>query len=238
MSGHSKWSTIKHTKGLKDAARSASFTKLAREITMSAKLGDPNPENNARLRLAIFNARKASMPGDNIKRAIEKSQASGGENYDSVRYEGYGPGAIPMIVEAMTDNPRRTAPEIKNLFAKGGGNIGEMGSVAFMFKQKGVIYYPLSAAKNADEMMEIIMEVGAEDLDSGEDCHVVYAKAEAFGAVQKALSDKLGEPEEAGIEWIPDNPVEPSPEDAAKLEKLVNILNENDDVQKVFTAMA
>jgi YebC/PmpR family DNA-binding regulatory protein len=236
MSGHSKWSTIKHTKGLKDAARSANFTKLAREITMAAKLGDPNPENNSRLRLAIFSARKASMPNDNIRRAIEKSQGGGAENFESARYEGYGPGGVPVIVEAMTDNPRRTAPEIKSIFAKHGGNMGEMGSVAFMFAQKGAIYYPLSAAKSADEMTEIIMDANADDLDATDDGYIVYTRPETFAAVQKALSDKLGEPEEASMEWIPNNPAELDDEKAAALEKLVDALDGNDDVQKVFTA--
>lgn len=238
MSGHSKWSTIKHTKGLKDAARSSTFTKLAREITMAAKLGDPNPENNARLRLAILNARKASMPNDNIKRSIDKSQGNNAENYETARYEGYGPGSVPIIVEAMTDNPRRTAPEIKNLFAKGGGNLGEMGSVSFMFVQKGVIYYPLSAAKSADEMTEIIMNADADDLETTDEGYIVYTKPETFATIQKTLSDKLGEPEEATMEWIPNNPVELDDEKTAALEKLVDSLDANDDVQKVFTAAA
>ena len=236
MSGHSKWSTIKHAKGLKDAARSANFTKLAREITMAAKLGDPNPDNNSRLRLAILSARKESMPNDNIKRAIEKSQGSGAENYETARYEGYGPGSVPIIVEAMTDNPRRTAPEIKNIFAKNGGNLGEMGSVSFMFTQKGAIYYPLSVAKTADDMMEIIMNANADDLETSDEGYIVYTKPETFAAVQKALNDKLGEPEKAEIEWTPNNPVELDDEKLSTLEKLVDALDDNDDVQKVFTA--
>jgi len=238
MSGHSKWSTIKHKKGLADAARANVFTKIAREITMAAKLGDPNPDNNARLRLAILGARKASMPNDNIKRAIDKSQGANSENFESARYEGYGPGSVPIIVEAMTDNPRRTAPEIKNLFAKNGGNLGEMGSVQFMFAQKGAIYYPLSAAKSADEMMEVIMDAGADDLETTDEGHIVYTKPETFHAVQKALMEKLGEPEQAELAWIPNNPVELNDEALAALEKLVDALDANDDVQKVFTASA
>ena len=238
MSGHSKWSTIKHKKGAADAARSNLFTKLAREITMVAKMGDPNPDNNARLRLAVLNARKASMPGDNIKRAIDKSQGASSESYESMRYEGYGPGSIPMIVEAMTDNVRRTAPEIKNLFAKNGGNLGEMGSVLFMFTQKGAIYYPLSVAKSADEMMEIIMNADADDLETTDDGYIVYTKAETFPAVQKALSEKLGEPEQAELAWIANNPVEVPTDATAQLEKLIDMLDENDDVQKVWTAAA
>jgi YebC/PmpR family DNA-binding regulatory protein len=238
MSGHSKWSTIKHAKGLKDAARSANFTKLAREITMAAKLGDPSPDNNSRLRLAILNARKESMPNDNIKRAIEKSQGAGAENYEPVRYEGYGPSSVPMIVEGMTDNPRRTAPEIKNIFAKNGGNLGEMGSVSFMFTQKGTIYYGLSVAKNADEMTEIIMDANADDLEVTDEGYIVYTKPETFINVQKALNDKLGEPEKAEMAWIPNNPVEVDDDKSAQLEKLIDALDENDDVQKVFTAAA
>ena len=238
MSGHSKWSTIKHKKGLADAARSSQFTKLAREITMAAKLGDPNPDNNSRLRLAVLNARKASMPNDNIKRAIEKSQGSDSESYEPVRYEGYGPGSIPMIVEAMTDNPRRTAPEIKNLFSKAGGNLGEMGSVVFMFTQKGTIYYPLNVAKNTDEMTEIIINANADDLEISTEGYIIYTKPENLANVQKALNDKFGEPEEAELAWIPNNPLEINEENYASLEKLVNSLKENDDVQKVFTAAA
>jgi YebC/PmpR family DNA-binding regulatory protein len=236
MSGHSKWSTIKHKKALVDAARSGNFTKLAREITMAAKLGDSNPDNNPRLRLAILNARKNSMPNDNIKRAIEKSQGAGAENYDSVRYEGYGPGSVPMIVEAMTDNPRRTVPEVRSIFAKNGGNMGEEGSVAFLFTRAGLIYYPLSVAKSEDEMTEAIMDAGADDLESSEEGYIVKTKPDDFMAVQKALNDKLGEPERAELTWIPNMPVDLDDETYARLEKLVDVLDANDDVQKVITA--
>lgn len=238
MSGHSKWSTIKHKKGLADAARSSTFTKLAREITMAAKMGDTNPDNNSRLRLAILNARKASMPNDNIKRAIDKSQGSDTENFVSVRYEGYGPGNIPVIVEAMTDNPRRTAPEIRNIFAKNGGALGEMGGVSFMFKQLGVIYYPLTAAADTDEMTMMIMEANADDLETTDEGYIVYTKPETFAPAQKALSDRLGEPEQAGIEWVANNPIEIDDEKDAALEKLIDALDDNDDVQKVFTGRA
>ncbi|MDR1361476.1 MAG: YebC/PmpR family DNA-binding transcriptional regulator, partial [Rickettsiales bacterium] len=180
MSGHSKWHNIMHKKGAADAARSGLFTKLAREITMAAKLGDSNPDNNPRLRLAIFMARKNSMPNDNIKRAIDKASGSTAENYDSVRYEGYGPGAVPIIVEAMTDNPRRTVPEVRTIFAKNGGNMGEEGSVVFMFTRAGLIFYPLSSAKSEDEMTEKIMEAGADDLETTEDGYIVKTKPEDF----------------------------------------------------------
>ncbi|MCL2331575.1 MAG: YebC/PmpR family DNA-binding transcriptional regulator [Proteobacteria bacterium] len=236
MSGHSKWSTIKHKKGLADAARANVFTKLAREITMAAKLGDPNPDNNARLRLAIATARKASMPNDNIKRAIDKSQGASNENYVSVRYEGYGPGNVPVIVEALTDNPRRTVPEIRNIFAKNGGNMGEENSVSFLFTRAGLIFYPLSAAKSADDMMLAIMDAGADDLETSDEGYIVKTKPEDFMAVHAALSAKLGEPERAELTWVPNMPMDLDDDAYAKLERLTDALEDNDDVQKVITA--
>ena len=236
MSGHSKWSTIKHKKGLADAARANVFTKLAREITMAAKLGDPNPDNNARLRLAIATARKASMPNDNIKRAIDKSQGSNTETFESVRYEGYGPGSVPVIVEALTDNPRRTVPEIRNIFAKNGGNMGEENSVSFLFTRAGLIFYPLAAAKSADDMMESIMDAGADDLETSDEGYIVKTKPEDFMGVHAALSQKLGEPERAELTWVPNMPMDLDDTAYAKLERLTDALEDNDDVQKVITA--
>lgn len=236
MSGHSKWHNIMHKKGAADAARSGLFTKLAREITMAAKLGDSNPDNNPRLRLAIFTARKNSMPNDNIKRAIDKASGSNVENYEAVRYEGYGPGAVPIIVEALTDNPRRTVPEIRSIFGKGGGNMGEEGSVVFMFTRAGQIFYPLKAAKSEDAMMEIIMDANADNLETSSEGYIITTKPEDFINVQKALLDKLGEPERAELTWIPNMPVDVDDETYAKLEKLVDTLEDNDDVQKVITA--
>ena len=238
MSGHSKWHNIQHKKGLVDAARSGLFTKLAREITMSAKTGDPNPDNNPRLRLAILQARKNSMPNDNIKRAIEKASGSNTENYVSVRYEGYGPGAVPVIVEALTDNPRRTVPEVRNIFAKNGGNMGEEGSVAFLFTRAGQIMYPASIGKTEDEMMEIIMETDVENLESSEEGFIITTKPDDFMNVQKFLNDKLGEPDSAELTWVPNMPMDLDDETYAKIEKLVDALEDNDDVQKVFTAAA
>ena len=238
MSGHSKWHNIMHKKGAADAARSGLFTKLAREITMAAKLGDANPDNNPRLRLAIFNARKNSMPNDNIKRAIEKASGSNAENYTAVRYEGYGPGAVPVIVEALTDNPRRTVPEVRSIFNKAGGNMGEEGSVSFLFTHVGQIYYSPSVGKSADDMLEVAMEAGADDVESSEEGHIITTKTDDFMAVQKALSDKLGEPEKAELTWVPNMPMDLDDEAYAKLEKLVDNLNDNDDVQKVITAAA
>ncbi|HNY25113.1 MAG TPA: YebC/PmpR family DNA-binding transcriptional regulator [Alphaproteobacteria bacterium] len=238
MSGHSKWHNIMHKKGAADAARSGLFTKLAREITMAAKLGDPSPDNNPRLRLAVLNARKNSMPNDNIKRAIEKASSSNIENYESVRYEGYGPGAVPVIVEALTDNPRRTVPEVRSLFSKNGGNMGEAGSVSFMFTHAGQIYYPLKVAKSADDMMMAVMEAGGDDVESSEEGYIIRTKPDDFMAVQKALADKLGEPERAELTWIPNMPMDVDDEVYAKLEKMVEALEDNDDVQKVITAAA
>ena len=238
MSGHSKWHNIQHKKGAVDAARSGLFTKLAREITMAAKLGDKNPGNNPRLRLAVLTARKNSMPNDNIKRAIEKASGSNTENYESVRYEGYGPGAVPVIVEALTDNPRRTVPEIRNIFAKNGGNMGEEGSVVFMFTRAGQIFYPASIGKTEDEMMEIVMDVNADNLETSDEGFIITTKPDDFINVQKALNDKLGEPESAELTWLPNMPMDLDDETYAKLEKLVDALDDNDDVQKVFTAAA
>ena len=238
MSGHSKWHNIQHKKGAVDAARSGLFTKLAREITMAAKLGDKNPDNNPRLRLAILQARKSSMPNDNIKRAIEKASGSNTENYEAVRYEGYGPGAVPVIVEALTDNPRRTVPEVRSIFAKNGGNMGEEGSVVFMFTRAGQIMYPASIGKSEDEMMEIIMEANADNLETSEEGFIITTKPEDFINAQKYLAEKLGEPESAELTWIPNMPMDLDDEAYAKLEKLVDALDENDDVQKVFTAAA
>ena len=236
MSGHSKWHNIQHKKGAADAARSGLFTKLAREITMAAKLGDKNPDNNPRLRLAILTARKSSMPNDNIKRAIEKASGSNTENYEAVRYEGYGPGAVPVIVEALTDNPRRTVPEIRNIFGKNGGNMGEEGSVVFMFTRAGQIMYPASIGKTEDEMMEIIMEANADNLEASDEGFIITTKPEDFVTVQKYLSDILGEPEQAELTGLPNMPMDLDDETYAKLEKLVDALDANDDVQKVFTA--
>lgn len=235
MSGHSKWSTIKHKKAALDAVRSGEFTKLAREITMAAKLGDKNPDNNPRLRLAVLNARKASMPNDNIKRAIDKGSDKDTQNYEYVRYEGYGPGAVPIIVEALTDNPRRTVPEVRSIFNKNGGNMGEENSVSFLFTRAGQIYYDVKAG-TADSMMEAAMDAGADDVESSDEGHIITTKPDDFMAVQKALGDKLGEPEKAEITWLPNMPMDLDDDAYAKLEKLTDILEENDDVQKVFTA--
>ena len=178
------------------------------------------------------------MPNDNIKRAIDKASGSNTENYVAVRYEGYGPGAVPVIVEALTDNPRRTVPDVRNIFAKNGGNMGEEGSVVFMFTRVGQIFYPASIGKTEDEMMEIIMEANADNLETSDEGFIITTKPDDFMTVQKVLSDKLGEPESAELTWIPNMPMDLDEETYAKLEKLVDALDDNDDVQKVFTAAA
>ncbi|MCL2737747.1 MAG: YebC/PmpR family DNA-binding transcriptional regulator [Alphaproteobacteria bacterium] len=238
MAGHSKWHNIKHKKAATDAARSGMFTKLAREITVAAKMGDSNPENNPRLRVAIMNARKNSMPNDNIKRAIDKAADKNTESFTAVRYEGYGPGNVPVIVEALTDNPRRTVPEIRAAFAKNGGEMGGENSVLFMFTRAGLIFYPIGAATDEDAMTEIIMDAGADDLESSADGYITRTKPDDFMAVQKTLSDKLGEPERAELTWIPNMPMDLDDDTYIKLEKLVDALEANDDVQKVITAAA
>ncbi|MCL2538226.1 MAG: YebC/PmpR family DNA-binding transcriptional regulator [Alphaproteobacteria bacterium] len=238
MAGHSKWHNIMHRKGAQDAARSSMFTKLAREITMAAKLGDPSPDNNPRLRLAILNARKNSMPNDNIKRAMDKAADKNTESYTSVRYEGYGPGNTPIIVEALTDNPRRTVPDVRAIFAKNGGNMGEENSVSFMFTRQGQIFYSIKAALSADDMMMTIMDAGADDLETSPDGYIVITKPDDFAHVQKSLSDKLGEPERAELSWAPNMPIDLDDETYTKLEKLIDALDAHDDVQKVFTAAA
>jgi len=237
VAGHSKWANIQHRKGAQDKARAGQFTKLAREITMATKLGDANPDNNPRLRLAIYQARKLNMPNDNIKRAMDKATAAGGENYEQVRYEGYGPGSVPIIVEAMTDNPRRTVPEVRSVFTKNGGNMGESGSVAFMFNRIGMIVYPKSVASE-DAMFEAVINAGGEDLDtSDEGLYIVTAATDNFMQVLGALQAIFGEASSAELTWIPTAPAEPSEEDMVKVEKLIAALEDLDDVQKVFAGL-
>ncbi len=233
MSGHSKWSNIQHRKGAQDRQRANVFTKLAREITMAAKTGDPSPENNARLRLAIFSARKENMPNDNIKRAIEKASGAGAENYESVRYEGYGPGAVPIIIEALSDNPRRTVPEVRHIFSKHGGNLGENGSVSFMFSHIGVIFYKDSIGSE-DEIFEKAVEAGADNLEKTDDGYVITTSIDNFGTSLANLTKELGEPESAKLSWVATGPVDVDAETADKLDKFVDEMEDNDDVQEVF----
>jgi YebC/PmpR family DNA-binding regulatory protein len=233
MAGHSQFKNIMHRKGRQDAQKSKLFGKLAREITVAAKLGTPDPAMNPRLRAAIVAARQENMPKDNIERAIKKALGSEADNYDEIRYEGYGPGGVAIIVEALTDNRNRAASDIRSYFTKSGGNLGETGSVAFMFDRTGIIEYD-SAAASDDAMLDAAIEAGADDVISSENGHEVYASQESLREVAKALEAKFGEPRKAALTWKPQNTVTVDDETGEKLLKLMDLLNEHDDVQNVF----
>ncbi|MDR6663042.1 YebC/PmpR family DNA-binding regulatory protein [Tardiphaga robiniae] len=233
MAGHSQFKNIMHRKGRQDAQKSKLFSKLAREITVAAKMGTPDPSMNARLRSAVIAARQENMPRDNIERAIKKAIGSDGENYDEIRYEGYGPGGVAVIVEALTDNRNRAASDIRSYFTKSGGNLGETGSVSFMFDHVGVIEYDAEKA-SADDMLEAAIEAGADDVVSGEGGHEVYASQETFREVAKGLEAKFGEARKAAVIWKPQNTLSVDDETGEKLIKLMDLLNEHDDVQNVY----
>src|SRR5215218_1509159 len=233
MAGHSQFKNIMHRKGKVDAVRSKVFSKLAREITVAAKMGMPDPNMNPRLRAAILAARAENMPKDNIQRAINKAVGGEGENYDEIRYEGYGPGGAAIIVEAMTDNRNRTASDIRSYFTKSGGNLGETGSVAFMFERTGIIEYDAKVASD-DAMLDAAIEAGADDVASSEGGHEIYASQETFREVAKALEAKFGEARKAALTWKPQNTVPVDDETGEKLLKLIDLLNEHDDVQNVY----
>jgi YebC/PmpR family DNA-binding regulatory protein len=232
MAGHSKWANIQHRKGRQDAARSKLFSRLSKEITVAAKMGDPDPDKNPRLRLAVKEAKANSMPKDNIDRAIKKAQGGDAENYEEIRYEGYGPNGVAIIVEAMTDNRNRTASNIRSTFSKRGGNLGETGSVAFMFDRKGQIVYPASAGSEDDVMMAAL-EAGAEDVESSEDGHVVWCADTDLGEVSATLEAGLGEAESTKLVWRPQTTTELGLEAAQSLMKLIEALEDDDDVQSV-----
>jgi YebC/PmpR family DNA-binding regulatory protein len=233
MAGHSQFKNIMHRKGRQDAAKSKLFGKLAREITVSAKIGLPDPAMNPRLRAAIIAARAENMPKDNIERAIKKAQGGEGESYEQIRYEGYGPGGVAVIVEVLTDNRNRTAGEVRAAFTKSGGNLAETGAVSFMFDHLGVIEYDAGAA-TADAMFEVALEAGADDVVSSESGHEIYAAQDKYAAVAKALEAKFGEPRKAALVWRPQNTVAVGDEQGEKLLKLIDNLNEHDDVQNVY----
>ncbi len=233
MAGHSQFKNIMHRKGKQDAMKSKLFGKLAREITVAAKLGTPDPAMNARLRAAVVAARVENMPRDNIERAIKKATGAEGENYDEIRYEGYGPGGVAVIVEALTDNRNRAASDIRSYFTKSGGNLGEIGSVAFMFDHLGIIEYDAKAASD-DAMIDAAIEAGADDVTSSETGHEIYASQETFRDVAKALEAKFGEPRKAALTWKPQNQITVDDEVGEKLFKLLDLLNEHDDVQNVY----
>jgi YebC/PmpR family DNA-binding regulatory protein len=233
MAGHSKFKNIMYRKGAQDKKRSALFSKLAREITVAAKMGLPDPNANARLRAAIIAARAQSMPKDNIQRAIDKASGSDAENYEEIRYEGFGPGGVALIVEALTDNRNRTATNVRTIFSKNGGNLGASGSVSHGFERLGLIEYPASAGDD-EKVLEAAIEAGAEDVESDEDGHRIWTNVESLHGVAKALEPMLGEPESAKLAWKPSTDVEVRGEDAQKLANLMEALDEDDDVQTVW----
>ncbi|MFL5049556.1 MAG: YebC/PmpR family DNA-binding transcriptional regulator [Xanthobacteraceae bacterium] len=233
MAGHSQFKNIMHRKGRQDKVRSKLFSKLAREITVSAKLGLPDPGMNARLRAAIIAARAENMPKDNIERAIKKAQGGDAESYDEVRYEGYGPGGVAVIVEALTDNRNRTASEVRATFTKSGGNLAETGAVSFMFDRVGIVEYGTGMA-SADQMLDAAIEAGAEDVVSNANGHEIYTTQESLREVAKALEAKFGEPRKAALTWKPQNTISVDDEQGEKLLRLIETLEDNDDVQNVY----
>ena len=234
MAGHSKWANIQHRKGRQDAVRSKLFSKLSKEITVAAKMGDPDPEKNPRLRLAVKEAKQNSVPKDVIERAIKKSTAGDGDDYEEIRYEGYGPNGIAVIVEAMTDNKNRTASNVRSIFSKNGGNLGETGSVGFMFERKGEIIF-LSEVGDDDTVMMAGIEAGAEDVESSEDGHIIWCVDTDLSEVAAALESDLGESQSTKLVWQPNTTTELDLEGMQKLMKLVDALEDDDDVQRVTT---
>jgi YebC/PmpR family DNA-binding regulatory protein len=233
MAGHSQFKNIMHRKGRQDKERSKLFSKLAREIMVSAKQGMPDPAHNPRLRAAIIAAKEQSMPKDNIQRAIDKATGAGAENIEEVRYEGYGPGGVALIVETQTDNRNRTASDIRSSFAKYGGALGEPNSVTFMFDRVGVIAYP-KAKGSDDAMLDAAIEAGADECVSSDETHEFITSLENYGAVRDALEKSLGEPASARIEWRPKSTTPVSDENGETLIKLLDVLDDHDDVQTVF----
>jgi YebC/PmpR family DNA-binding regulatory protein len=233
MAGHSQFKNIMHRKGRQDAVRSKMFSKLAREITVAAKMGTPDPDMNPRLRLAVQNAKAQSMPKDNIQRAINKASGGDAENYDEVRYEGYGPGGVAVIVEALTDNRNRSASNVRAAFTKAGGSLGETGSVSFMFDRVGEIVYGV-AAGDADTVMEAAIEAGADDVQSDENGHIIICAFEDIGDVTSALEKTLGEPESVKTIWKPQTSTPVDEDRAQSILKLIATLEDDDDVQNVY----
>ena len=232
MAGHSKWANIQHRKGRQDKLRSKVFSKLAKEITVAARLGEPDPDKNPRLRLAVKAAKAVSCPKEVIDRAIKKSMGGEAEDYTEIRYEGYGAGGIAIIVEAMTDNLNRSASNIRSYFAKCGGNMGQTGSVSHSFDRLGEVSYPLSVG-DGDTVMMAALDAGADDVETDEDGHWIYCAADALGAVSDALEKILGESTESKLIWKPQSLTEVDLETAQKLMRLIDMLEEDDDVQTV-----
>jgi len=235
MAGHSKWANIKHRKGAQDAKRAKIFSKLGREITVAAKLGGEDPDMNPRLRLALATARGQSMTKDAIERAVKKGVGGGeGENYEEMRYEGYGPGGVAIIIEVLTDNRNRSATDLRTIFSKNGGNLGETGSVGFMFDRVGEIVYPSDKA-SPDDMFETAAEAGAENVDSEDEVHIITCADTDLATVRDALEAKYGEAQKTGLIWKPNVAAEVNEEQAPSVLKLIDLLEDNDDVQNVYT---
>jgi YebC/PmpR family DNA-binding regulatory protein len=232
MAGHSKFKNIMHRKGAQDKKRSAMFSKLSREITVAAKMGLPDPDMNPRLRAAVLAAKAQSMPKDNIQRSIDKAAKGEGENYEEIRYEGFGPGGVSLIVEALTDNRNRTATNVRTIFSKNGGNLGASGSVSHGFDRMGLIEYP-GTAGDADKVLEAAIEAGADDVESDEEGHEIWTSMDSLHEVAKALEGALGEAESVKLTWKPQTPVDVAGDDVATLMKLIDALEEDDDVQTV-----
>jgi YebC/PmpR family DNA-binding regulatory protein len=233
MAGHSKFKNIMYRKGAQDKKRSAMFSKLSREITVAAKMGLPDPDANARLRAAVMAARAQSMPKDNIQRAIDKASGSDMETYEEIRYEGFGPGGVAVIVEALTDNRNRTATNVRTAFSKNGGNLGTGGSVSHGFDRLGLIEYGAKVG-DADRVFEAALEAGADDVESSEDGHSIWTSVDNLHPVAKALEATLGEPEGVKLAWRPTVMVGVSADDAARLLKMIDSLEDDDDVQTVW----
>ena len=234
MAGHSKFKNIMHRKGRQDAARSKLFSKLSREITVAAKAGIPDPTMNPRLRLAVANAKAESMSKDVIDRAIKKAQGGDAETYEEIRYEGFGPGGVGVIVEVLTDNRNRAASNVRSIFGKNGGNLGETGSVSFMFDRVGQIVYP-PAAGSEDKVMEAAIEAGADDVESDEEGHTIYTAFEALSEVAQALEGQLGAAKSTAVVWRPKSLTPIEGDAAATLMKLIDGLEDDDDVQNVYS---
>ena len=233
MAGHSKWANIQHRKGAQDARRAKRFAKLVREVIVAARQGQPDPEHNSRLRTAIAAAKAQSVPKENIERVLKKAQ--GGDdsvNYDELRYEGFGPGGVALLIDAMTDNRNRTAAEVRSIFNKHGGALGESGSVNYMFERVGWIHYA-GAAASADEMFEAALEAGASDCEFDGDGHEISRAPDDFGDVSDALTERFGTPENAGLIWKPQTTIAIDEHAAATLFNLMEALDDCDDVQNV-----
>jgi YebC/PmpR family DNA-binding regulatory protein len=233
MAGHSKFKNIMHRKGRADSVRSKLFSKLSREITVAAKTGLPDPAMNSRLRLAVNNAKAESMPKDNIDRAIKKASGADADTYDEIRYEGFGPGGVGVIVEVLTDNRNRAAANVRSIFTKNGGNLGETGSVSFMWDRMGQVIYPASAGSE-DQIMEAALEAGADDVESDEDGHTIFTAFDALNEVAQALEAALGAPKSTHLVWRPKALTPVTGDAVATLMKMIDALEDDDDVQNVY----